>query len=146
MAFTPKLSAVCNRCGKSRGLLGHTCFNTGNSERVAAPQLQVTFGKCPKCKKQAGNPLTHVCAPKSDFTKRKRAAERREQAAGRKKRQAEKHDYQACSDKDCPRSLCVAFRVGRKFGYQEGFDDGFISGTASGFASGYAAGAQSAAS
>ena len=134
MAWAPKLNAVCGRCGKHREGLRHVCVS--NSRRNATLKLQVSFGSCPKCKKPVGNPLTHVCHPKSDFKRRKARAAGRERAEARRKRQAEKHDYQACQDKDCPRSLCVAFKTGRKLGYPEGYDDGYGAGFASGFTEG----------
>ena len=134
MTWTPQLNVVCNRCGKPRGLR-HDCIS--NSRRKATAKPKVSFGKCGVCgKPYGGNPLAHVCHPKSDFKKRKARAAKAEKAAARKKRQAEKHDYQACQDKDCPRSLCVAFRTGRKLGYQEGHDDGYAGGFATGFTEG----------
>ncbi len=126
MALRPALLPVCGRCGKRREGIRHDCRS--NSSRKATVSLKLTFGTCPTCKRTVSNPLTHACRPKSDFKRRKSKAEK---AAARKKRQAEKHDYQACADKDCPRSLCVAFKTGRKLGYQEGFGDGFAAGAAS---------------
>ena len=127
MAWKPQLAPVCNRCGRRREGLRHVCRS--NSTRQASVKLKLTWGKCGTCgKPYGGNPLAHHCKPKSDFTKRKAAAEKREKARARKRRQADKHDYQACTDKDCPRSLCVAFKTGRKIGYREGFDDGWAAG------------------
>ena len=135
MAFRPQLNITCSRCGQRREGIVHVCRS--NSKRKATVKPVISFGKCGKCHRPyGGNPLTHVCKPKSDFKKRKTKAEK---AAARKKRQAEKHDYQACSDKDCPRSLCVAFKTGQKAGYQRGFDDGFSAGFAAGQASAGAA-------
>ena len=126
MTWTPQLNVVCGRCGKPRGLLRHDCFS--NSRRKATIVPELSFGKCPKCKKPVGNPLTHTCHPRSDFKRRK----------ARAARQAEKHDYQACSDKDCPRPLCVAYKTGDKAGYERGYDDGFGAGFGAGFAAGAA--------
>lgn len=128
MTLRPTLLPVCGRCGRKREGIRHVCRS--NSSRKATVSLRLTFGTCPECKKTVSNPLTHTCKPKSDFKRRKKRAG--------KKRQAEKHDYQACSDRDCPRSLCVAFKTGRKLGYQQGFDDGFAAGFAAGSASGAA--------
>ena len=134
MSWTPQLNMVCGRCGKRREGLRHVCY--GNSRRKATPKVKVSFGKCPACgKPYGGNPLAHVCAPKSDFKRRKSRAAKAERAAERKRRQAQKHDYQACSDKDCPKPLCVAFKTGRRLGYQEGFGDGFGAGFDAGLAS-----------
>jgi len=121
MSWTPQLNVVCGRCGKPRGLR-HVCFS--NSQRKATAKPQVSFGKCGVCgKPYGGNPLAHVCKPKSDFKRRKSEAAK----PGR----AQKHDYQACADKDCPKPLCVAFKTGRRLGYQDGFGTGFDAGLAS---------------
>ena len=134
MTWTPQLNVVCGRCGKPRGLR-HVCFS--NSTRKATAKPKVSFGKCGACGKPlGGNPLAHVCAPKSDFKKRKTRAAKAEQTSARKKRQSEKHDYQACFAKDCPRPLCVAFKTAWKLGYQDGYDDGYGAGFASGFVEG----------
>lgn len=85
----------------------------------------LSFGTCSKCKKPVTNPLTHVCAPRSDFRRRKAAYEKKQRARTRKKRQQEAHDYTECSDKDCPRSLCVAYKKGWKAGDEHGFDRGW---------------------
>jgi len=134
MAWRPRLSIVCGRCGRPREGLRHDCRSNSTRRATVAPKL--TFGTCPKCRKPyAGNPLAHTCRPKSDFGKRKAAHERKQKAAARRKRQQDKHDYQACADRDCPRPLCVAFKAGRKLGYQEGYEDGFGAGFAAGAAS-----------
>jgi hypothetical protein len=132
MSWTPQLNMVCGRCGKPRGGLRHDCVSNSRRKATAAPKL--SFGKCPKCKKTVSNPFAHTCAPKSDFRRRKSAAAKREKAAARKKQQAGKHDYQACQDRDCPRSLCVAYKTGCKFGYQDGYGDGFGTGFEAGVA------------
>ena len=128
MGWRPQLNIVCGRCGKPRGLT-HVCVSSSKRRATATPQ--VTFGKCPRCGKPlGGNPLGHVCRPKSDFRRRKAAAARRETAKARKKRQAGKHDYQACTDGECQRPLCVAFKTGHKPGYDRGWADGFPAGQA----------------
>jgi hypothetical protein len=115
-----------------------------SSSKAATVSLKVSFGKCGSCKKTITNPLTHVCAPRSDFRARKRKAARRDKArereAARKKRQAEKHDYATCKDDGCKRSLCVAYKTGCKTGYQDGFGDGFGAGHSSGHREGFAEG------
>ena len=136
MGWAPQLNVVCGRCGKPRGLR-HDCIS--NSRRKATAKPKVSFGKCGTCgKPYGGNPLAHVCAPKSDFRKRKSAAAKRERAAARKKRQQEKHDYQACSNGECPRPLCAAFKTGQKAGYESGFGDGAAAGYNAGFDAGLA--------
>lgn len=141
MGWRPRLNVVCGRCGKPRTGLRHDCVS--NSRRKATVRPQLSFGKCPKCKKALGNPLTHICAPKSDFKARQRKAARREKERARekarKKRQDGKHDYLACQDKDCPRPLCVAYKTGWKDGYRQGFKDGYKAGYDQGFPDGVAA-------
>jgi len=137
MTLKPLLRPVCGRCGQPREGIRHVCRS--NSNRKATVSLKLSFGICPKCKKNVTNPLTHHCKPKSDFKKRRSAAAKREKEKARKKRQAEKHDYQACPDRDCPRPLCVAFKTGQKLGYQQGYEDGFGLGYDRGFEDGVAA-------
>jgi len=110
-----------------------------NSRRRATVKPSITFGKCPACKKAIGNPLTHVCAPRSDFKARKSKAAKREKARerekARKKRQAGQHDYESCRDDECKRPMCVAYRAGWHEGYAQGFADGYGAGFDAGLAS-----------
>ena len=140
MRNRPRLVITCGRCGQPREGLRHVCVS--NSKRRATLKPAVDLGTCGTCKKPLGNPLTHVCAPRSDFRARKaRAAKRerdREREKARKKRQGEKHDYQACRDPDCPRPLCKAFKGGWKLGYDTGHDDGWALGYDTGHKDGIA--------
>jgi hypothetical protein len=127
MSWRPQLNVVCGRCGKPRGL-SHVCVSNSRRRQTLKPQL--SFGKCPDCKRPYGsNPLAHVCAPKSDFKARK----------ARKKRQQERHDYTACLDSECKRALCVAFKTGWKLGDQAGYERGWQQGYDRGFPDGIAA-------
>jgi hypothetical protein len=134
MSLRPQLNVLCGRCGKPRGLV-HECVS--NSRRRQTLKPTVTFGKCPNCKKTITNPLTHVCAPKSDFKSRKRKHEKEQRAAAAKKRPKQGHDYTTCADNHCPRSLCVAFKTGFEEGDHKGFDRGWQQGQESGFKEGY---------
>jgi hypothetical protein len=132
MAWRPRLNIICGRCGKPTGL-GHVCVS--NSRKPQTPKLKVSFGKCPKCKKTYGaNPALHVCAPKSDFKKRRGAFDREQARKAREaaRRNRPKHDYQECGDEACKRSLCVAFKAGRVLGDEEGFERGWQQGYARG--------------
>ena len=137
MSWRPQLNVVCGRCGKPRGLM-HECWS--NSRRPMTLKPQASFGTCPKCKKPyGGNPLGHVCAPKSDFRRRKRQHEKEQRTRDRKKRQQQAHDYTACSDNECRRSLCVAFKKGWKGGDEAGYERGWRQGYDRGFPDGIAA-------
>ena len=131
MTWRPQLNAVCGRCGKPRGIT-HTCVSGGN--RKATIRLAAGFGKCPTCKKPRGNPLTHTCHPASDFKRRKTVYDKTERAKARKKRQKNDHDYQVCTDKACPRPVCVAFKTGLAIGNRDGFEVGWQLGFAEGVA------------
>jgi len=137
----PRLTVTCARCGHPREGIRHVCVVSSGraARRRATPKLKLDFGKCPDCKKVIGDPLTHVCAPKSDFKKRKRAAAKREKeqarAVAKALRQASKHDYQSCKDDGCKRSACVAYKAGYQEGYSHGFSDGFSAGFDAGLAS-----------
>jgi hypothetical protein len=135
----PRLTVTCGRCGQPRRGIRHDCVASGRAaRRKATPKLNIDFGKCPDCRKPVGNPLTHVCSNKGDFKRRKARHEREQKAKARKKRQAEKHDYLACKDDECPRPLCVAYKTGWRDGYKTGFDDGYSAGYAAGFTAGLA--------
>lgn len=95
---------------------------------------QLSFGKCPTCKKAygAGGQMTHACAPKSDFGRRKKKYEKEQRDKARKQRPT--HDYTECSDGECKRSACVAYKSGVQLGDQRGFDRGWELGHARGAA------------
>lgn len=73
---------TCGQCRKPRGL-HHVC--TGGRKGRDRIRLTVSV-KCPRCGKPALNPLTHTCATRSDFQKRKAAQERQRKAAVRKRK------------------------------------------------------------
>lgn len=120
-----RLGLTCGRCGQPRELIRHVCVvRSGRAAlRRATPKLTLDFGKCETCNRPVGNPFTHVCAPRSDFKRRRRAAAKREkdQARARASRKANKHEYQNCKDDDCKRSACLAYKTGWREGYQIGF-------------------------
>ena len=124
MGWRPALSVVCNRCGRPRGLT-HACVS--GSRRKPSLKPRIGFGTCPKCRKPFGaNPLAHVCAPKSDFRKRKAQYEKEQREKARKARP--RHDYTECSDAGCKRALCVAYKSGRELGDAEGYARGWENG------------------
>lgn len=135
MGWKPQLNAVCGRCGRSHGLFA-TCVARGARKRPL--KLRVSYGKCPRCRRGygPGGALTHACAPKSDFGRRKKQFEaeqaKREREEARKARP--KHDYTECGDGECKRPLCVAYKAGRELGDTEGYARGWDHGHARGVA------------
>ena len=129
MGWRPQLNVMCGRCGKPSGLF-HVCVS--NSTRKQSLKPKVSFGKCPKCRRNygPGGALTHACAPKSDFGKRKKKFDaeqaKREREKARKNRP--KHDYRECSDTECKRALCVAYKTGLQLGDDRGFARGWDRG------------------
>ena len=136
MNLRPQLNAVCGRCGKPHGLF-HECVS--NSRRKMTVRPQVTFGTCEKCRKTVTNPLTHICAPRSDFRRRKAAHDKQQRDRDRKKRQQQNHDYTACSDGDCKRALCVAYKTGWKGGAEAEHERAWQQGEQAGYDRGWAA-------
>lgn len=136
MSWRPQLNVVCARCGHPRGL-AHVCVS--NSRRKATLKPELSFGTCEKCRKPVSNPLTHTCAPRSDFRRRKARFDKQQRDEARKKRQKQAHDYTACADNDCKRSLCVAYKTGWQGGDRAGYERGWQQGYNSGFPDGIAA-------
>ncbi|HZR53620.1 MAG TPA: hypothetical protein VFB06_29450 [Streptosporangiaceae bacterium] len=140
MGWSPRLNTVCAACGRPRELFGHVCVNP--RRKGHGVRLRMSWGTCPKCRrKYTGTPASHVCAPRSDFKKRKKAFEaeqaKREREKNRKARP--KHDYLECSDAECKRPTCVAYKTGREQGDLEGYDRGWQQGYNRGYPDGQAA-------
>jgi hypothetical protein len=79
----------------------------------------ITRRWCADCQKNV-DPF-HVCAPRSDFKRRRAQQDRAEQRGQRRgkranpatpRRERRAHDYTACRDDQCPRPLCQAYREG----------------------------------
>lgn len=134
MRNRPRLAITCGRCGKPRTGIRHDCIVSSGraARRKATIKPSITFGKCETCKKPLGNPLTHVCKPKSDFKARKSRAAKKakaaERAKARKKRQDGQHPFESCRDDQCRRPQCVAYRAGWHEGEAVGFGAGFEAG------------------
>jgi hypothetical protein len=133
MGWRPQLNTFCTRCRKVHKPWG-TCVTS--SARPAGFRIKASFGKCPKCKRMYGaaGPVAHRCAPKSDFGRRKKQFEREQAAAERERRKKArpKHDYTECSDNECKRSLCVAYKKGIEVGDERGYKRGWRLGHARG--------------
>jgi hypothetical protein len=145
---------TCGSCGKPRGRY-HACAGKRGKRDRLKPGLRFA---CPRCGRETKNLLSHTCAPRSDFRKRKRQAKaaerrarerkRRAEAAARRKAAAKKRKAEAaarprrkrtaahvprmCKDPECQRYGCLKYR--------EGWDDGYEAGRSAGYAAGYADG------
>ena len=144
MSWRPQLTVTCGRCGNPRRGLRHVCIS--NRTRKQTINTKVSFGTCPRCRKPQGNPLTHTCHHTTDFKRRKAAYDKAQRGKARKKRQKNDHDYQACADNDCPRSLCVAWKTGYATGHRDGYEQGWRTGWQQGHDRGFADGLAACAS
>jgi hypothetical protein len=92
--------------------------------------------KCRSCGRDLGNPLTHRCVTRTDYKRRKRAADKPRKPAPR----GDGHEYASCDDDDCQRFPCRVYKEGREAGRVEGFALGYAAGYPKGYNDGYAAG------
>lgn len=129
----------CGNCGKPcNPFAAHVCNGNRKSRTRLSPT--VSLGNCPHCGKPRGNPLTHTCTIRTDFKASQRATERKAAAERKKAKAAEKrkaparparpaHDYRTCTDRDCRRYACLAwkeaFQEGRTTGLDDGWDIGY---------------------
>ena len=51
-----------------------------------------------------------------------------------------KHEYQRCTDENCPRFPCQVYKEGFEDGHRRGFDEGYAKGYEDGYRDGYDAG------
>jgi len=111
----------CGACGKRySNPLTHVCYNP----RGRGPRLQVKpriAYDCPGCGKPVTNPLAHVCKVRTDFRKRLAEQKRRQKKKGAPKPAAPQHDYH-CTDPDCRRRMCLAYREGLEDGRAEALE------------------------
>jgi hypothetical protein len=128
MGWAPRLTVVCGRCGKPRGL-AHVCVRL--RPRKAATRVEWRFPPCPRCGRKVDNPLTHICPSKrGDFRRRRGAWEKQRKAWEKEQAKAARparpvHDYTTCGDQECQRPTCVAARWGRETGYGMGYEAGW---------------------
>jgi len=99
---------VCSRCGKSRGLR-HTCGNRGD------------FKARKRKKKTADRQRQRKATRERQAARRRQAkverlARAKARTAAARTRQPRprqpQHDYATCTDKDCQRHPCLAYRQG----------------------------------
>lgn len=75
---------------------------------------RATLHWCAECQKNV--PLFHTCVIKTDFKRRKARAKTRSRRNAKSKstprQRRDSHPYQSCTDQDCPRQACTAYREG----------------------------------
>lgn len=118
MGVRPRLNVICGRCGKRREGLRHVCRS--NSKRRATIRLAPALGACSRCGKSYGNPLTHVCRPKSDFKGRRAAFSRKARARVRAEARAAERAKQrakitAVRERERERSRAQAARLRARY-------------------------------
>jgi hypothetical protein len=122
MGWKPQLNTVCSRCGKKHGVFALCVSSRPGPARV---RLKLSYGNCPDCKKAygPGGPLTHTCARKSDFGRRRKQHEeeqrKRERAAKAKNRPAHP-DPRDCRDDGCQRRACALWKEALALGEERG--------------------------
>ncbi len=146
VAWTPQLNIICGRCGKPRGLR-HVCVSNRATRKAtvkaavvvrAVPEVPASRSRQPADPRLP--PEVRLQAPPHRHGKRKAdQAKARGQGEARRRRPGPKHDYQACTDGDCQRPLCVAFKTGYKTGHHDGYEQGSAPATTRGFPAGMAA-------
>jgi hypothetical protein len=174
LKIRPKLTtATCGHCGKRVGPFGHDCRRS-MTRKARKTRYKVratpTLFRCPRCGEEYANPVTHTCKVRSDFAKRRRAAERkkatarraeerqarrrriadaRRRAAAQRKRKARvaRRDSNLLKPKHryqtCRDDDCPRYGcVAYKAGFQAGYQAGFAAGRAKGLAEGYKLGHQ----
>lgn len=149
----------CSRCGKTYGgtngnPLTHVCNPRAGEfrQRKAARQRRIRAAATAKARaadrdrqrakiaevreRERRRSRAQVARLKAVHAERLKAAKARagqpHQAPAKPRRPP--HEYQSCSDQDCQRPACVAFREGyrdgHRDGYRQGYDKGFPDGIA----------------
>jgi hypothetical protein len=97
---------TCGTCGKPRGLI-HECVSSRRKRRpVVRPKVTVT---CRTCGKPRG--LNHTCVIRTDFRKRKAAAERKAKAARKAQKRRERRQAAAARRKEAAARRIAAARA-----------------------------------
>jgi hypothetical protein len=122
MGWKPQLNTVCSRCGKKHGVFATCVSSRPGTSRV---RLKLSYGNCPTCKKAygPGGLLTHHCAGKSDFGRRKKqfeAEQRKRDRAARAKSRPAHPDPRDCTDEGCQRRACALWKEALALGEERG--------------------------
>lgn len=101
---------ACGSCGKPRGRY-HACpGKRGKRDRL---QLAVRF-TCRTCGRENRNPFTHTCTVRTDWAKRRRAAERAAKARARRERRKRMRAEAAKRRRDAARARQAKARAAAK--------------------------------
>lgn len=142
----------CPRCGKPYGNpLTHTCRpKSGFKARKAQQQRKIRAAATAKARtadrdrqrariaevreRERRRSRAQVARLKAAHAARLKAARAGQSRQAPAKPRRPPHEYQSCSDTDCQRPVCVAFREGYREGdrdgYRRGYDKGFPDGIA----------------
>jgi len=104
----PRVTLTCTTCGKQRGIR-HTC--APKSDFKARKRKAATAER--RAKRKATR--ERQAARRRQAAAERRARERARKAEARKCRprpRQPQHDYATCTDKDCTRHPCLAYRQG----------------------------------
>lgn len=165
---TIKLAPVlggCARCGKQYGSrngnpLTHVCRPRDGDFRRRRTERQRKIRAAARSKTRAAErdrqrariadvrereqrrSRAQIARLRASYEKRleaERAKSRTKHEPPRKRPRRPPHEYQSCTDKDCQRPVCVAFREGYRDGHRDGDREGFTRGYDRGFPDGIAA-------
>jgi len=151
----------CPRCGKEYGgrngnLLTHTCRPDSDfKQRKARYNRKVrTSAERDRLKRKAdavrarerARSAAQIARLKARYEDRLAAAKAKatepaKASPPRPRRPA--HDYLTCTDAECLRPVCVAFREGQQIGREQGFEQGYAQGWDKGYARGFPDGRES---
>jgi hypothetical protein len=104
----PRVTLTCTTCGKRRGIR-HDC--RPKSDFKARKRKQATAGR--QRKRKAVRTRQAARRKQAAAERRARAKARKQAARTRRPRPRQpQHDYATCTDKDCTRHPCLAYRQG----------------------------------
>jgi len=161
---TIKLAPVlggCSRCGKQYGgrngnPLTHVCRPRDGDYRRRKAEHQRKIRARARARTRAAEQDRHrakiaaarererqrsrvqIARLKASYEARLAAAKAKAKAPAKTPaRRRPSHEYQSCTDKDCMRPVCVAFKEGYRDGHRDGYEEGFRQGWQQGYAKGY---------
>ncbi|MFG1850825.1 hypothetical protein ACGFJT_03210 [Actinomadura geliboluensis] len=138
----PRVTATCRTCGKPRGL-NHTCrIATDFKKRKAAAARRAAADRKRQqaARRKAAAAARRQNTPSRPGAPSKPAGTPTAAKPGTGKTGAA-HDYHTCTDNDCRRFACIAwkeaFAEGAIEGYRDGSRDGYREGSSDGYRRGW---------